>query len=87
MTYDVKWHPRASSFLDTLDKNVAERITRKVKEVGNNPFRYLGRYAGASTYKLRIGKYRALIDVDFENRVLLIRVLDKRSRIYKRRKE
>ena len=88
MTYHVKLLPsRASSFLDTLDKSVAERITKKLRVVENNPFRYLERYTGKGRYKLRIGKYRALIDVDSKNRELLVMALDKRSRIYKRRKE
>lgn len=84
MTYDVELHPRASSFLDTLDKNVAARITKKLREVATTPFRYLGRHAGGSTYKLRIGKHRALVNVDSKNRVLRVRALDKRNRIYKR---
>ena len=85
MTYDIKLLPRASSFLDTLDKNTAERVTKKLRDVGKNPFRYLERYAGAG-YKLRIGRYRALIDVHSKKRQLIVRALDKRSRIYKRRK-
>ena len=34
-------------------------------------------------YKLRIGDYRALINIDFENKILKIEVIDKRGRIYK----
>jgi len=33
-------------------------------------------------YKLRIGEYRALVDIDFEKKVMSIRVFDKRERIY-----
>ena len=86
MTYEVKWHSRASRSLSTLDKNVIARITKKLDQVKQNPFRYLEPYAGESKYKLRIGKYRALVTVNLQHRVLLVRVLDKRGRIYKRRK-
>ena len=86
MTYEVVWHSPAELFLDTLQKNVAERITKKLDEVERNPFRYLERYTGKGRYKLRIGKYRALIDVDSKKRLLIVRALDKRSRIYKRRR-
>jgi len=34
-------------------------------------------------YKLRIGDYRALIDVDFDKGFLVVEVLDKRGRVYK----
>ena len=86
MIYAVKLLPMAERFLDSLDKKVAERIVRKLREVGKNPFRYLERYTGKGRFKLRIGKYRALIDVDSKNRELLVMALDKRGRIYKRRR-
>ena len=83
MIYAVRLLPMAESFIDSLDKKVAERIAKKLRMVGKNPFRYLERYAGRGRYKLRIGKYRALIDVDSANHELLVMALDKRSRIYK----
>ncbi len=48
-----------------------------------NPFHYLEHYEGKDYYKFRIGDYRALIDVDFQNKSLKVQVLDKRGRIYK----
>ncbi|MBI3051855.1 hypothetical protein HYY74_05355 [Candidatus Woesearchaeota archaeon] len=48
----------------------------KLDKVAVNPFRYLEHYEGADVYKLRIGEHRMLIDVDFKNKVLKIRVLD-----------
>ncbi len=36
-------------------------------------------------YKLRVGDYRALVDVDFEKSIILVQVLDHRNRIYKGR--
>ena len=46
--------------------------------------RYLERYEGKAVHKLRIGPYRLLIDIDVPNKLLLIQVLDKRGRVYKR---
>ena len=34
-----------------------------------NPFRFLEHYEGDDVYKLRIGDYRALIDIDFSERL------------------
>ena len=45
---------------------------------------YLEHYEKANVYKLRIGDYRALIDVDKSRKILFVQVIDKRSRIYKR---
>lgn len=82
MTYAVKWHPKVRKFLQKLPKDLAKRIILKVKEVQENPFHYLEHYEGNSYYKLRIGDYRMLVDVDLKNKVLFIQVIGHRSNIY-----
>jgi len=47
------------------------------------PFRFLEHYEG-DCHKLRIGDYRALIDIDTSRKIIFVRVLDHRSRIYER---
>lgn len=81
MTYSLKWNPGS---LDRLPKEVISRIIKKVESITVDPFHYLQHYEGEDVYKLRIGDYRALIDVDFTNRILKVRMVDHRSRIYKR---
>jgi mRNA-degrading endonuclease RelE of RelBE toxin-antitoxin system len=77
-------NPKAFDFLNGLPKEVSARILNKFELVKENPFRFLEHFEGADVYKLRIGDYRALIDVDFERKILIVQVLDKRGRIYKR---
>ena len=84
MMFEVEYNSQSKKFLKNADKNLVERIIKKLEEVRENPFRYLEHYEGDKCYKLRIGDYRALIDVDSEKKILLVRVLDKRGRIYKR---
>ena len=62
--------------------SIKNRIKDKFYEVSKDPFRYLKHYGG-NYYKLRIGDFRALIDIDFNNKTLFVRVFDKRGRIYK----
>lgn len=83
MSYEIELTPQAEKFLDKLEKNEALRIINKLKEVCKDPFRYLKHYEGEG-YKLRMGDYRALIDVEIKEEMLKIRVLDKRGRIYKK---
>lgn len=84
MSYSIEWDPKPFKFLNKLPKEVAMRILKKLDSVKENPFRYLEHYEGEGVYKLRIGDYRMLIDIDFENKILTIQVFDKRGRIYKR---
>ena len=81
MSYDIIWHPTAAKYLESLPNQIASRIIKKFDEIAVNPFRYLEHFEGEG-YKLRIGEYRALIDVDLQNRILKVRVFDKRGRIY-----
>ena len=84
MTYSVEWDSKAFDFLNKLQKDVAGRILKKIDEIKGNPFRFLEHYEGKG-YKIRIGDYRALVDIDIKNKILTIQVLDKRGRIYKLR--
>ena len=82
MTFSIQWNPGA---LDYLPKEIIPRIIKKIEGMVETPFRFLDHYKGEKVYKLRIGDYRALIDVDLTFKVLKVRVVDHRSRVYKRR--
>lgn len=71
MNFEISWSPQAAKYLESLPKEVAARVLHKLDEVIQNPFRYLEHFEGAG-YKLRIGDYRALIDVDLSQNILKI---------------
>lgn len=83
MNYEIEFSSRSKKFLKKLPKDISLRIIEKLKQLKQEPFRFLKHFEGAY-YKLRIGNYRALIDVDFKNKIICIELLDKRERIYKR---
>ncbi len=84
MSYIVKLHPKVNKFLDKCNKELSERIKTKLNLLKEDPFTYLEHFEGGDFYKLRVGDYRALVDVDTSEKKILVRVLDHRSRIYKR---
>ncbi|MBI4043830.1 MAG: type II toxin-antitoxin system RelE/ParE family toxin [Candidatus Diapherotrites archaeon] len=84
MTYTVRLHPKVDKFLKKCEAQLQERIRNKFQLLKEEPFRYLEHYEGDDCHKLRIGDYRALVDVDQKNKIVFIRVLDHRRRIYKR---
>jgi mRNA interferase RelE/StbE len=83
MTYEIKFSKQATKFINGLQQNLKDRIIAKFREISENPFRFLEHYEG-DYYKIRIGDFRALVDIDNERRILWIRVFDKRGRIYER---
>ena len=83
MSFAVRIDPHADKFLTKLPKDMAERIRDKLLLLKEDPFNYLEHFEG-DYYKLRIGDYRALIDVDSSRKIVFVRHIDHRSRIYKR---
>ncbi|MDO8516679.1 MAG: type II toxin-antitoxin system RelE/ParE family toxin [Nanoarchaeota archaeon] len=83
MSFSIIFDKEAVKYLESLPSNISERIINKFEEIKENPFRYIEHYEG-EYYKIRIGDYRALIDIDYSRKILFIRIIDKRGRVYKR---
>jgi len=78
--------PDVRHFIDKQDYHIAERIRKGLRKLEvEDPFHFLEHFEGNNYYKYRIGEYRALIDVDFQNKIIMVQVLDHRSRIYERK--
>ena len=87
MAYEIEWSEVAEKELSKLPKQISSRIVKKVDSIKENPFHFLEHYEGENVYKLRIGDYRALVDVNFSDKILKIRIIGDRSVIYKRFKK
>ena len=84
MNYTIKWHPQAFKVLKRLPKSIIQRVLDKLDEVMKDPFRSLEHFEKENIYKLRIGHYRALIEINSEQKSLLVKVFDHRGKVYKR---
>ena len=84
MTYEIDFSSKSKKIIKKLQKDFALRVLEKFEQLREDPFKYLKHYEGDKCYKFRIGKYRALIDVDTKRKILFVRIFDKRERIYKR---
>ncbi len=84
MSYRVTLHPRVAKFIARAEPKLRERIQKRLLLAAEDPHRHLETLAGQDLRKLRIGTYRALIDLDEEAHILWVRHLDHRKRIYRR---
>ena len=66
-----------------MDRPVRDRIARKLQIVAENPARYLTRLRSVEAYKLRVGDYRAIVDVDWQREVLYVLSVGHRSTVYR----
>ena len=84
--WKVLLSPDVQDFFKKQDKHITSRIRKGLEKLKtDDPFHYLEHYEGQDFYKFRIGDHRALIDIDFQNKILKVQVLDKRGVIYKRK--
>ena len=84
MTYKIIWSIMAAKQLASLDRSIAKRIHSKVGQLLENPERYVQRLVGSPYYRLRIGDYRIILDIQNEMLRVLILKLGHRSNVYER---
>ena len=73
--YSIQIEKNAELFIKKLQKSDAETILNKIYSIRENPFRFLKRLQGEKLWRLRIGDYRAVVDVIISmNRIVVIRI-------------
>ena len=78
--YSIQIEKNAEAFLKKLQKKDAEIILNKIYSIRDNPFRYLKRLQGDKLWRLRIGDYRAVVDVIVSmNKIIVIRIGHRKS--------
>ena len=83
MSYSIIWDKEARSFLRKLPKDHAQRIIKKVNSITNDPHHFLESLVNLKSQKLRIGDYRALIDLDENNKTMVVVLIGHRKNVYK----
>lgn len=81
MVYEIDWSP-AIDDLSNLDSEVRKRIIRKVGLIAENPLHYVERLTGYPLFKLRVGDYRAIIDLKISRLQIIIVLVAHRSKVY-----
>ena len=66
-----------------LDRIVRDRIAKKLRETADDPRRLLTRLASVEPYRLRVGDYRVIVDVDWGREIVHVLTLGHRSTVYR----
>ena len=81
--YSIKIEETAENFLKKLPKEDYEFILKKIYSIRDNPFRFLKRLQGEKLWRLRIGDYRAIIDVIISNNQIIVLRIGHRKKVYR----
>ena len=58
-------------------------MARKLRTVALAPARYLTRLRSVEAFKIRVGDYRAIVDVDWQQRIVYVLSVGHRSSVYR----
>ncbi|NOR49367.1 MAG: type II toxin-antitoxin system RelE/ParE family toxin [Methanosarcinaceae archaeon] len=83
MTYGIIFSDRALKQLKKLEKNVQERIISTLERIKIRPQAHVTKLVGDPGYRLRVGDYRVILDIDEGNLVILVIKIGHRKKTYK----
>lgn len=87
--FEIRFSKGAGKYLKKLDRTTKERIKKSLLELSENPYESnqlnIKKLAGyEDSYRLRVGKYRALYTIIKSEVVIFVFDLDSRGDIYKK---
>ena len=80
--YSIEITESTEKFLKKIPKNDSELILNKINSIRENPFRFLKRLKGYKLWRLRILKYRVIIDVVVSGNKIIVLKIGYRKNIY-----
>jgi|TARA_Y100000034_G_scaffold24902_1_gene29256 mRNA-degrading endonuclease RelE of RelBE toxin-antitoxin system len=73
--YSVDIRNTSKKFLKKLPKKESDIILNKIYSLRQNPFRFLKRLKGNKLWRLRVLKYRVIMDVIIsKNKIIVLRI-------------
>lgn len=84
--YEVVFSRKASDFVRSLPESQREKLKEIIGKLKDNPFSHQYRKIRGETnlYRIRLGKYRLLYEVDEHQKRVIFLKIDKRSKVYDR---
>jgi mRNA interferase RelE/StbE len=83
MTYEIIFSDNALTQLKKLEHSIQERIIKSLERIRIRPEAYVTKLVGDPGYRLRVGDYRVILDIDKEKLHILIIKIGHRKNIYK----
>jgi mRNA interferase RelE/StbE len=82
LTYQVLLHPKATKFLSGLAEPLRTRIKDALRELRDSPETKGERLSPSPFWRIRVGDYRAIYEIDRKDRRIIVLHIGHRSRVY-----
>jgi len=80
--YNLIFEKRALEDLNKLEPIIKERIWNKLQQCKENPFRFLEHLEEIQGFKLRVGDYRIIVNVNASTKTINILRVGHRKNVY-----
>jgi len=81
--YELEYTKKAKGQLEKFSKDLSERIIRSLERIRVRPFSFVKRLVGSRYFRLRVGDYRLILDVQQGKLVILVVEVGHRRNVYK----
>jgi len=82
--FTVIYDEAALQYLGRLETKVKKRVIEKISSTKENPHRYFKRLVGRQEYRLRVGDYRVIADIDDRMQRISILFVGPRENVYEK---
>lgn len=82
--YELIFDEEVINELNKFSKELRERIFSKIINTKENPFHFFERLSERKEYKLRVGDYRIIAEIDQSAKKVLVIFIGHRKNVYKK---
>ncbi|MBI4052597.1 MAG: type II toxin-antitoxin system RelE/ParE family toxin [Candidatus Diapherotrites archaeon] len=82
MAFELIFDKKALRELNGLEQETKRRIFSKLRQAKEEPKLFFERLQGRQDYKLRVGDYRVIADLDFGKKQILVTKAGHRRNVY-----
>lgn len=84
LLYEIVFSQKAKKQLFKLERSIQERIISALERIRIRPESYITKLVGDPGYKLRVGDYRVIMDIDKGKLLVLVIKVGHRKNIYEK---
>jgi len=81
--YEIIFSDKSKKQLKRLEKSIQKRIISVLERIRIRPENYITKLVGDFGYKLRVGDYRIILDIEKDKFLILVIKIGHRKNIYK----
>jgi len=82
MSYEIVFTDTSRKQFNKLEKDVQERIIKALERIRIRPESYVKKLVGDPGYRLRVGNYRVILDIEKSELIILVIKVGHRKNIY-----